>query len=89
MHLNYNIQLDTKTDTLAKEPGWCVSLHAPQMDMWTHTDTVVITLDAHQMGMLKHCDSVKIIITGTVSILMLLLSLLLISLHSTTSYNCK
>ena len=54
-----NIQLDTKEDRLAKEPGWCVSLDAPKMDMWMHTDTVIITLDAQQMDMLIHSDSVK------------------------------
>ena len=74
--LELNIQMDTEADGLAKEPGWCVSLDAPQMDMWMHMETVVITLDAQQMDILMHSDSVKII-TRTVLMLMLLLLLLL------------
>ena len=70
--LELNIQLYTKEDGLAKEPGWCISLDAPQMDMWMHMDTVVnhfgCSADGHAdtqwlcLMLLLHMDSVDVIV---------------------------
>ena len=83
-----NIQLDTEADGLAKEPGWCVSLDAPQMDMSMHMDTVVnhfgCSADRHADAQ-WFCQTLLLPCT----VLMLMLLLLSLSLNSTTSYNCK
>ena len=62
MHMHRNIQMDTKADGLAEEPGWCLLWMPNRWTLLMHTDTVDWMM--YQYG----CSTDRLVHTDTVVI---------------------